>query len=75
MSWASDLVAEMLLTLQNLFSTSLFEGKSWIWPSKEMSRDFVWGQSVAETCFGITYHWNVKQKWHVEAWIIAGPTS
>ena len=38
MTGACDLVAEMLPILINL-----------LWPSKKMSHDFVWEQSVAET--------------------------
>ena len=49
-SWACDLLPEMLLTLNN-FSSWLFENKCWIWPSKKM---FVWRQSMAETCAS---HW------------------
>ena len=51
LSWACDFVAKKLLILTKIFSTRLFEGKSSIWPSKELSHDFARGQSLAETCF------------------------
>ena len=54
LSWARGHVTEVLLILKKLFSTWLFDRKSYLWPSREMSHDFVRGQSVAETCFS---HW------------------
>ena len=46
---ACDLVAEMLLILKNIFFDLIIQGQVLDITSKEMSHDFVWGQSVAET--------------------------
>ena len=45
---------KLLLILKKIFSTCLFRDKSYMWPYKKMSYDFVRGQSVAETCFTFT---------------------
>ena len=57
MSCASDLVAQMLLILKKTIFDLIIRVLD-ITVQKEMASVFVWGQSVAETCFS---HWGYFQ--------------
>ena len=50
-------VTDLKKTIFDLINTRYFP----IWQSKEMSNDFVRGQSVAETCFS---HWGQGMVWY-----------
>ena len=52
--WACGIETEMLLILKKPIFDLMTPRYFLIWQSKEMSHDFVRGQSVAETCFS---HW------------------
>ena len=60
LSWACGHGTEMLLILKKNYFDLIMPRYFPLWQSKEMSRDFVRGQSVAETCFS---HWDYQDRW------------
>ena len=59
LSWAFGHETELLLILKKTIFDLIFARYIHIWQSKEMSHDFVRGQSVAETCFS---HWGYRSR-------------